>query len=228
VVKEGLADPRKTHPDLRPMFEAAEQRWLEHWLAGPSRRRWTEIPLQSGDPAPDLELMNSDARGVALSSLWEAGPALLIFWRHWGCGCGVDRAELLRQQYPALIDAGANVVVIGQGDPGRAAWYREAFQVPCPVLVDPDESAYRAYGLLEMGPWVLSGQAGMERRELQATILRHRRRGRPVADNPFLLPGEFVVNQAGRLVLTYRYQYCDNAPDVDTLVASIDEARSSG
>jgi hypothetical protein len=67
----------------------------------------------------------------------------------------------------------------------------------------------------------------MTRRELDATILRHRRRGRPVADNPFLLPGEFVVDQRGRLVLTYRYQYCDNYPDTDTLIDSINEAKAA-
>jgi hypothetical protein len=35
------------------------------------------------------------------------------------------------------------------------------------------------------------------------------------------------VNRDGRLVLTYRYQYCDNIPDIDTLVDSIREAAAS-
>ena len=55
-------------------------------------------------------------------------------------------------------------------------------------------------------------------------IQKHRAKGRRVADNPFLLPGEFVVNSQGRRVLTYRYQYCDNCADVEALVASIHEA----
>ncbi len=38
--------------------------------------------------------------------------------------------------------------------------------------------------------------------------------------------GEFVVDTGGRLVLTYRYQYGDNYPDVETLRASIHEAAS--
>ena len=54
-------------------------------------------------------------------------------------------------------------------------------------------------------------------------IKAHREKGRPVADNPFLLPGEFVVNTQGRLVFTYRYQYCDN-PDPEILDTSIHEA----
>jgi peroxiredoxin len=227
VTDEVRADPRETHPELRTMFEAAEERWRAHWRAGPTRRTWSELPPQPGDLAPDLELLDTDGRPVRMSTLWSDGPAVLLFWRHWGCGCGTGRAELLIEQHPQLIGAGGNVVVIGLGDPGRAAWYRSAYSVPCPVLVDGDELAFRAYGLLEMSPWVLNGEPTMSERDLDATILRHRRRGRPVGDNPFLLPGEFVVDRSGRLVLTYRYQYCDNYPDIETLVDSIREASAS-
>jgi hypothetical protein len=160
--------------------------------------------------------------------LWAGGPALLLFWRHWGCGCGTDRLEGLREQLPELLEAGANVVIIGQGEPQRAAWYAEAFDVPCPILCDGDASAYRAYGLLEMSPWLLLGTPKPGMAHFQALIRKHRRMGRPVADNPFLLPGEFVVDGRGRLVLTYRYQYCDNFPDTWTLVDSIKEAVAAG
>jgi peroxiredoxin len=164
------ADPRLTHPGLRAAFEAAEARWFANWAAGPSRRHWTELPLQADEPAPDLDLLGTDGAPVRLSSLWAEQPALLLFWRHWGCGCGTARAQRLQEDYPQLVEAGANVVVIGQGDPGRAAWYREKFGLPCPVLVDPDESAYRAFGLLEMSPWIVSGRPTLDEAERHATI----------------------------------------------------------
>jgi hypothetical protein len=43
----------------------------------------------------------------------------------------------------------------------------------------------------------------------------------------FLLPREFVVDRSGRLVLTYHFQYCDNYPDIETLVDSVREASAS-
>lgn len=46
-------------------------------------------------------------------------------------------------------------------------------------------------------------------------------------DNPYLLPGEFVIASDGRIVLAYRYQYCSNYPDVDVLIDSIKEADAS-
>lgn len=212
---------------LAPIFAAAEQRWLENWRRGPSRRLWTEVPLQPGAAAPDLELLDSGGRPVRLSSIWANAPALLLFWRHWGCGCGVGRAEQLREQHSKLVDTGANIVLIGQGEPERAAWYQQAFEVPVPILVSVDGSAYRAFGLLEMSPWLLLGEPKLPMSEFESWIPEHRQKGRPVADNPFLLPGEFVVDTTGRLVLTYRYQYCDNYPDVFALIDSISEAKAA-
>lgn len=186
------------------------------------------MPLQAGDPAPDLELRDESGLPVRMSSTWAERPAVLLFWRHWGCGCGNDRAEKLQEEYPKLVEAGANVVVIGQGEPERGAWYREAFGLPCPVLLDMDEAAYRAYGLTEMSPWLLLGGPKPGREYFENLIDDHRSKGHPVADNPFLLPGEFVIDRSGGFVLTYRYQYCDNYPDTWTLIDSIAEAVASG
>lgn len=160
----------------------------------------------------------------SLSDFWKERPALLVFWRHFGCGCGVGRAERLKEDYPRLVEAGAAVAVIGQGEPERAAWYKQKFSVPCPVLCDSDERLYRAFGLLECSPWLLLGKPKPGPEYFENLIQVHREKGRPVADNPFLLPGEFVVSTQGRLVLAYRYQYCDNYPEVEVLLASIQEA----
>lgn len=217
-------EPLPADPELHPLFEAAEQRWLEHWRNGPTRPNWESLPPQVSDSAPDLALLDADEREVPLSTTWGDGPALLLFWRHWGCGCGTARAERLRLEHEALRGAGAAVIVVGQGEPQRASWYAERFSVPCPILADPTEAAYRAYGLLEMSPWLLLGEPKPPMTYFERLIPEHRAKGRPVADNPFLLPGEFVVNRAGKIVFAYRYAYCDNFPDVEALIDSIHQA----
>ena len=209
------------------MGAEAEQQWLEHWRRGPQRRVWGQLPPQVGDLAPDIELVDSAGRPTRLSELWSDQPALLMFWRHFGCGCGVARAERLQDEHLKVTEAGARLVIVGQGEPHRAAWYAEKFKIPCPILCDPDERAYKAYGLLEMSPWLLLGKEKPDDGYLHKVMQKHRDMGRPVADNPFLLPGEFVVSARGRLVLTYRYQYCDNFPDTDGLIESIREAAST-
>ena len=209
---------------LDMLIEAAEKEWFEHWQQGPTRLRWTTLPLQVGDSAPDLTLPDQTGNTVQISDFWTERPALLLFWRHFGCGCGVGRAERLVTEYNTLMEAGARCVIIGQGEPERATWYAEKFDIPCPILCDPEERAYLAYGLLEMDPWLLLGEPKPGPEHFHKVMQKHREMGRPVADNPFLLPGEFVVSRAGTLMLAYRYQYCDNYPDLATLTSSVKQA----
>lgn len=220
--------PRPQQPDS-PETRAAGRQWIDHWRTGPTRERWTELPPQRGDVAPDLDLV--DARSgdrVALSRLWAEGPALLLFWRHFGCSCGRDRAERLRREYADYIGAGATVALIGQGEPDRTLAYAEANELPGSMwlLCDPDERAYRAFGLLEGGPIEVLFDASDEHLRCEpaagASLAEQRRAlGRPVVDNPWLLPGEFVVAPDGRLVTTYRFQFCEHWIDARANVAAI-------
>jgi peroxiredoxin len=192
--------------------------------------RWPDVPVQVGDRAPDLELEDTDGRIRRLSEFWDERPALVIFWRHYGCGCGNIRAERLRREHGQYVSAGANVVVVGQGEPERSAVYAERFARVCPVLCDPDFGAYRAYGLLDgLLPQVMYDSSDELRRgdfEAGARLSEERRgEGRPLVDSPWRLPGEFVVDAAGVIRLAYRYQYCEDFPDWLVLAAAIREAR---
>ncbi|GBC76846.1 hypothetical protein HRbin08_00314 [bacterium HR08] len=40
--------------------------------------------LKVGDPAPDVELTNTDGQRVRLSSFWARDPIVLVFSRHFG------------------------------------------------------------------------------------------------------------------------------------------------
>lgn len=217
--------------DLDSQTEAAEEEWFEHWRRGPRRLRWSALPPQVGDQAPDLGLQDSFGKGVRLRDFWRSRPALLLFWRHYGCGCGMDRADRLREELPEYAGAGADVVVIGQGEPDRAAAYAEKYGLPCPVLCDPERRAYDAYGPLDFQPSEVLYDASeeLQRLDLEAgTRLAEERRaaGRPLVDSPWQRPGEFVVDRDGILRLAYRYQYCEDYPDSRVLVSAIRSAAS--
>ncbi len=203
----------------------AEQQWLDIWARGPKRVRWDRIPLQIGDPAPDLELSDHTGVPTRLSSLWSDGPAVLLFWRHFGCSCGRDRARRLRDEYADLIDLGASVTIVGQAGPERSAAYRDLNEIPCAILSDPDEAAYRAYDVLEgtTAQVLFDAPDELLACELPAGVqLAASRHGtvRASVDNPFLLPAEFVVTN-GIVQLAYRYQYCEGWPDPRVLNAAV-------
>ncbi|MFN2119950.1 MAG: peroxiredoxin-like family protein [Anaerolineales bacterium] len=206
------------------------QQWLDKWVNGPTRLRWERIPLQAGDAAPDLALPDYEGKQHRLSEAWSGGPGLLLFWRHYGCSCGRERAARLQEEYGRYVELGAHVLIMGYGDPARAAEYARRNRIPCPILCDPGFEAYKAYDVLEGKPSqvVFDAEDGHLRCEVDAwRNLVDSRQGteRAIVANPWQLPGEFVIDQRGVVRLAYRYQYCEDWPDPRVLYSAIKEAK---
>lgn len=204
----------------------AERNWLDAWHAGPQRLRWAGTPVQLGDLAPDLTLVDDTGVERRLSSFWQNGPALIMLWRHFGCSCGTERAARLATERQTYLDAGATVVLIGQASPERSAQYRARNGIEDPILSDPSRDAYAAFDVLEgtsaqvlydaPDPFLLCDASAGE--SLSAD--RHGTE-RAVVDSPWQMPAEFVVGQDGRIQLAYRYQYCEDWPDPRVLDAAL-------
>jgi len=194
---------------------AAERRWLDTWTAGPTEPEGSGLPV--GAKAPNLTLLDHTGSVRSLSEFWSEGPALLMFWRHFGCGCGFTRAARLNEEYDAYRAVGLQPVVVAQGEPERAAAYHLEHGLPCPVLCDPDLMAFRAYGV---GQWSVerilhSAPAefwGHQRDVGQAFQDRRREGGRPPVDDPWRATAEFVIGRRGVVRLPYLYQYCEDFP----------------
>lgn len=205
-----------TGESVKKLTNAAEEEWLESFVAGPgaSRSRLLDV----GSTAPDLVMPDDTGASVQLSSLWTDGPALLMFWRHFGCGCGIDRAARLNDEFEGYVGAGINPVVIGQGEPERAAAYRDEYDIPCPILCDPDHTAYGEYGLAHFGIEQVLYDAPEEMWEHTMDVgigfqEARREMGRPLVDDPWMAPGEFLVDRTGTIRVSYAYQYCEDFPD---------------
>jgi peroxiredoxin len=215
--------------ELGNQIAQAEEEWLNLWQRGPVRTRWASIPLQNGDLAPDFELVDSTGKNVQLSSFWRNGPTLLLFWRHYGCSCGMRRAQRLSLEYIEYTKMGGNVVVIGQGEPERAAAYAAKNSLTCTVLCDPTFKVYEAYDLLEGQPSQVFFDASDELLRCDPAAGREFAKSRhmtdrALVDNPWLLPGEFVVDKMGVVRLAYRYQFCEDWPDPLVLIAALKDA----
>lgn len=224
--------PIPHQPDT-PETEAACERWFEHYDRGPEHTRWLAVPVQAGDRAPSPTLVDArTGEPRPLATTWSEGPALILFWRHFGCSCGRDRAARLIDEMDLYRPLGAAVVMVCQGEPDRARVYLEANAIPddVQVLLDPSEEAYRAYGIVDCGPLEVFFDAPDEymRRDRDAAraIAEVRKAaGMPLVDNTWLLPAEFVVASDGTLVYAYRYQFCENWIDPRVHVAAIRTAK---
>lgn len=218
---------------LDQLVRDAEACWLAAFEEGP-----TEPPsrvLGLGDPAPDAELTDDRGELRRLSEFWANGPALVMFWRHFGCGCGVDRAGRLASELPEYLEAGLSIVIVGQGEPERAADYKLKYGITVPVLSNPDAELYRAYGVGHWQPEQLLFDAPAEYLEHppalgQELLTARRELGRPMVDDPWRAAAEFVVGPTGTVRFGYSYQYCEDFPDprVFTSAARLAQSTSRG
>lgn len=217
--------------DYDTIVDQAETEFLETWQAGPKVTRWNSAPVQPGDSAPPFVLPDQTGTAVSLGKLVANGPLLLIFWRHFGCGCGFERAARLHAELDDYRATDASVVIIGQGLPEQAAVYATDHKLELPILTDPDRAVYRAYGLLDASQpqvlfdapqWLWSYSEETAKRFVEA----RQEQGRRLVNSPWLLPGEFIVGEDGIIKHVHRYQHCEDFPDPRVLITAINGSAS--
>jgi peroxiredoxin len=201
--------------DLMALTMSAERQWLQNWQRGPTLEG---NPLRRGSQAPDVELLDTEGNPVSLATTWSETPALILLWRHLGCGCGRERGRRLLEELGSYRDAGLNVVVVAPGDPQRVADYAERNGLTGMALADPAYDAHKAFGL---GHWSLEQVLYDAPEEycdlgLETGIAfqeERRSQGRNLVDDPWMQSGEFVVGRNGVVRLAYAYNYCEDYPD---------------
>ena len=201
--------------DLAALYMSAEQRWMDKWNEGPTLEGQ---PLRRGQSAPDVDLATEDGDPVQLSSFWAERPALFLLWRHLGCGCGIERAELLEEQRQNYEDAGLEVVVVAPAEPERVAVYKETYGLNVTTLADPTYATHRAFGLSHWSLEQVLYDAPDEYCELKPETGKEfqdsrREQGRRLVDDPWMQSAEFVVGTDGVVRVAYLYNYCADYPD---------------
>jgi peroxiredoxin len=201
--------------DVMALVMSAENRWMQGWIAGPTIEG---RPLRRGDSAPDVTLLGTDGSEVQLSSTWSENPALILLWRHLGCGCGRARAKRLIDEIDDYRAEGLEVIVVAPGDPERVGLYAERNRLAVTTLADSEYAAHKAFGL---GHWSVEQvlyDAPAEYCEHGADVgaafqARRRDEGNNLVDDPWMQSGEFLVDTGGTIRVAYLYNYCEDYPD---------------
>jgi peroxiredoxin len=201
--------------DLQALYLSAEQRWMRGWVDGPTLEA---NPLRRGSEAPDVEVLDEGGEPIGLATLWRDSPGLVLLWRHLGCGCGLERAERLKDEHSSYLEAGLNVAIVAPGEPERVAAYKERYQIPVTMLADPGYGAHRAFGLghwsVEQALYDAPDEFCYHTEESGVSFQSDRRsQGRPLVDDPWMQSGEFVVAPDGNIRVAYLYNYCADYPD---------------
>lgn len=182
-----------------------------------------EKPPQTGDPAPDVELLDTEGRAVSLSTAWGKRPAVVVFLRHLACTFCRQQLAWLRRDFAEFQAAGVDVVCIAQGSPKVGKAYFILYDLPFPLLLCGDDlDAYRRWGLLRGTGWDLFKPLVLLR-AITAFLQGHIQT--KIEGDAGQLGGGFVVDCGG--VVRYVYRSRDMA---DTVVDAklLDAARRVG
>ncbi len=117
------------------------------------------------------------------------------------------------------------VVLVTFTDPDNLDDYRDTNSVPFPILIDPDRSAYRAYGL---GRGSIRRVWGWRAARRYLEIIRNgglRDLHRPTEDT-LQLGGDFVVAPDGILAWGFWGEGPDDRPSVDDLIVEVRRTQS--
>jgi peroxiredoxin len=186
-----------------------------------------------GDPAPDALLIDLERREVRLSTFWKERPAVVVFLRYFGCPFCQTQVVTLRNEHERIRGFGADVALVGHGDPDAAVEFASSKGLPFPLLLDPDRGTYRAYGLVQgKAMQVLSPRVALPwiKAELSSET---RQRGLKGGD--FLqMPGTFVVDasglvraRGGTVRMAHRNRNFADAPSIDRLLEALVGAEGS-
>ncbi len=97
-----------------------------------------------GRPAPEVDLQTVDGETVSLSSL-RGRPVIVNFWASWCIPCR-DEFPLLVDAYDRHSDEGLEILGIVHDDgPQAASAFANSYGATWPLLMDPDNVAWRAF-----------------------------------------------------------------------------------
>jgi peroxiredoxin len=171
--------------------------------------------LNFNHQAPDLTLLDTAGKPVALSKLWKKRPLLLAFTRHFGCTQCKEMLEELVKGRERIEAAGLGMAVITQGTPETADLFAREYAPDLLVLADPERKAYQAYGL-ERGTLF---ETFLNLKVMQA-IARSRKKGYEVEPPPpgqdaMQMSGSFIISREGHILLPYYYDNIADHPPLD-------------
>ena len=102
---------------------------------------------QIGSRAPAFEAKDQDGRTVRLADFLGKSAVVLYFYpKDDTPGCTREACSL-RDGYGAIRETGAVVLGVSADDAGSHAAFARKFNLPFPLLADPDGALIKAYGV---------------------------------------------------------------------------------
>ena len=165
-------------------------------------------------------VLDTAGGATRLGELWETGPAVVVWLRHFGCLFCKEQTAEFRARRDELESRGARLVFVGNGGRRYATGFRDEFCPDCTVLTDPELTSYRVIGARSGVLNTLGPQAwGAGIRAFARGARQQRTQG-----SPFQQGGVLVVAPGDTIVYSYVSKAAGDHPSVDSVIAAIPSA----
>lgn len=168
--------------------------------------------------AGTLTVLTPAGEEARLGEAWAGQPVVLALIRHFGCQFCKDHVSQLTPAVPAIHEAGAELVIVGSGNPSMAGFFAEDYHVTTPLFTDPTREVYRAFGA-KRPTW-----AALLNPRLYWNALQVHRRGHragKVQGDIAQLGGVFIVLPNGDMPFAYRSAIAGDLPSIPRVLAEL-------
>ena len=129
----------------------------------------------------------------------------------------------MRDYHNQLDALGVRVILLSFGQAWQAKLWLEETQAPFPLLLDPDRSVYRAYGLERSA--AKSWHPKMLLYYLR--LILKGRKLRPIQGDPNQLGGDFVLDRQGIVRFAHPSKDPADRPSIETLLRTLKSLENS-
>ncbi|HEX5725044.1 MAG TPA: peroxiredoxin [Longimicrobiaceae bacterium] len=110
------------------------------------------MPLQPGDPAPDVTLPSHENRQTPLAEAWQDGQVVLFFFPLAFTSTCTEELCTVRDDFRAYEALDARVIAVSVDSPYVLRRFREELGADYLFLSDFNREASRAFGVLREAP----------------------------------------------------------------------------
>lgn len=125
----------------------------------------------------------------------------------------------MRDALPDIRRRGAELIIVGNGQPQHAIDFRDTEHVESPLYVDPELHAYAAAGLKRGLRSSLS--PGVILRGLRA--FREGKRQSATMGDPWQQGGVFIIRPGNRVDFSYISEEAGDHPSAEAIIAALDK-----
>lgn len=101
--------------------------------------------LEPGQPAPQFSGLDQDGNEMASADFADRRVVVYFYPNAFTPGCTTEACDF-RDRYQIFQDAGYAIVGVSPNEPEELARFRDEYDLPFPLISDPDHSIADAFG----------------------------------------------------------------------------------